>query len=687
VTGRTVRVVWRKELLDTLRDRRTIMAMIVVPLLVYPLLIIVISQLGIRQVEKLRASTARVAVLPPEGAGPVIAALEADSTFAVLRPADPESALAARELDAVIVLPAGFAERLAAMEQPEVVVRVDLSRDRGEEMRARVRDFLVEWREDLVARDLEARALPGALVKPFSVTVENAAGARKMGGSLVGRILPFFLVVMMMTGAFYPAIDVTAGERERGTLETLLVAPASRFAIVMGKFLTVFVASVITTLANMLSIAFTVFFLLGSMNVNLPAGENLASLLDARALGLVFVVMLPMALLFSSLALLVATFARSFKEAQNYLSPLVIACMAPAYLSFLPGIELTHGLALVPVANVVLLSRELFLGNVPWPFFAITMATVTALALFFLARTVTLFGGEAMLGGGSTPMRWSWRRLFRAEGARPAMELTPGIVAQVFPLVLLGFFYLGTPLQLESLKLGLAVTQIAVIAGIPVLAMRLFHIPVRVSLGLAAAPSARALLWTLLAAPGATLVAIGAAQLQGLLVEVPESYRKLMETLFRTEAGGNLALSLLVFALLPAVCEEILFRGFVLRGLRSRLGWGSAIFWTGILFGAFHFDLYRLFPTTVLGWVLGGVAWATGSLWPCMLLHAVNNALAVLSTSEAARARFSWLGGEEALPAAVLLGAAALGLMGLGGLTHLARARRGGKDPATITVD
>ena len=261
---REIGLVWRKDLLDILRDRRTIMAMIVVPLLVYPILMIVISQLGISQVEKIQASRARVAVVPDDIAPDLMKSLAADSTISIHPSTDPDADLANRELDAVIFLPDDFDERLSSLDSTQVTLKVDLSRDRGERMRDRLRGFLVDWRDGLVSQRLVERDLPPSFVKPFTVKVENTAGERKMGGSLVGRILPFFLVVMMMSGAFYPAIDVTAGERERGTLETLLVAPASRFNIVIGKFLTVFVASMVTTLANILSIAFTVFFLIRS---------------------------------------------------------------------------------------------------------------------------------------------------------------------------------------------------------------------------------------------------------------------------------------------------------------------------------------------------------------------------------------------------------------------------------------
>jgi sodium transport system permease protein len=307
---------------------------------------------------------------------------------------------------------------------------------------------------------------------------------------------------------------------------------------------------------------------------------------------------------------------------------------------------------------------------VEWSFLAMTMGTMTALAFLLLARTVSLFGGEAMLGGTEGGPRFSWRNLLRREGPRREEALTPGTVATVFFLVLLGFFYLGMPLQLGNVKLGLAITQILVIAGIPVIALRVLGVPVGRTLKLIPAPRGRILALALAAAPAATMIASLVAMAQGIFLEVPASYRELMEKLFRAQGGGGLVLSIAVFAILPGICEETLFRGFVLRGLLRRLSPGRAILWTAVLFGAFHFDLYRLFPTTVLGLILGWVAWTTGSLWPAMVLHAANNTIAVLATNTEVLKRLPWLGEGTSLPPWVMAVAGGLGILAAWGLAR-----------------
>jgi membrane protease YdiL (CAAX protease family) len=148
-----------------------------------------------------------------------------------------------------------------------------------------------------------------------------------------------------------------------------------------------------------------------------------------------------------------------------------------------------------------------------------------------------------------------------------------------------------------------------------------------------------------------------------------------MRRLVTTESGGGLALAILVFALLPALCEEILFRGFVLRGLLHRVSPAKAVIWSALIFGAFHFDLYRLLPTAVLGLVLGWVAVTTGSLWPSIVLHAANNAIAVLATNAEVVGWVPWLAEDAVPPVWILAGAFAVGVVALFTIARLGRGR------------
>jgi membrane protease YdiL (CAAX protease family) len=358
----------------------------------------------------------------------------------------------------------------------------------------------------------------------------------------------------------------------------------------------------------------------------------------------------------------------------------MIACMAPAYLSFLPGVEINHVWAMIPIANVVLLSRELLLGNYPWVYLFMTIGTMSAIALLLLNRTVQLFGHEAMLGGESAP-KFAWRNLIRRDPHRRPETLSPTLVAPVFLLVLLGFFYLGTPLQLQDSRTGLVLTQLFVIAGIPIMALRFWGIPIARTLGLSRVPGPAVLACVLIAAPAATMAAALVGMAQGTIMEVPESYRELMEKLFQSHGGTGFAAALIAFAVIPGICEEIFFRGFVLRGLAHKMSPAAAIVWTAVLFGAFHFDLYRLLPTTVLGLFMGTLVWFTGSLWPAILLHVANNGIAVAANNVEALKQVPWLQEGAAIPLEVILAVGVLGFLGIWGMVRMTGGAKGLRRP------
>jgi membrane protease YdiL (CAAX protease family) len=224
--------------------------------------------------------------------------------------------------------------------------------------------------------------------------------------------------------------------------------------------------------------------------------------------------------------------------------------------------------------------------------------------------------------------------------------------------VLLGFFYLGTPLQLQDTRGGLVLTQLLVIAGIPILALRFWGLPVGRVLGLRRIPRPGVMALVLIGAPAATML----AALVGMA-----------KRLFESQGGTGLLTAILVFAVIPGFCEEILFRGFVLRGLATRMNSLNAVFWTAVLFGAFHFDLYRLMPTITLGFVLGLLVWVTGSLWPAILLHITNNTIAVLATNRDVVAAVPWLDEGAEIPLQIVLMVGALGVTCAVGIIRMNR--------------
>ena len=212
-------------------------------------------------------------------------------------------------------------------------------------------------------------------------------------------MIPYFVILLCLTGAMYPAMDLTAGEKERGTIETLLCSPVSRTHLVLGKFLMVLTASIVTALLSIASMA--VSFDVGKkMLLAFTGGAASPALqitITGKAIAAIFLVVLPLAVFFSAALLAISIFAKSFKEAQSYISPLMIAVVLPAVAALLPGVELTPALALVPVLNTSLVGKEIVTGTYHWNLIALIFLSSSAYAGVAIAIAVKLFQREDVL--------------------------------------------------------------------------------------------------------------------------------------------------------------------------------------------------------------------------------------------------------------------------------------------------
>jgi sodium transport system permease protein len=263
----------------------------------------------------------------------------------------------------------------------------------------RLQKFFRDLRDRTIRERLESRHIPDSLIRPLDIKQENVAPPEKVGGAILGGLVPYFVILLCLTGAMYPAMDLTAGEKERGTMETLLCSPVSRTHLVLGKFLMVLTASVATAVLSIGSMAFS-FGVGKRLLLGMARGAANGALqitITAKSILLVFVMVLPIAVLFSAALLAIALFAKSFKEAQSYISPLMIIVVLPAVAALLPGVELNAALALVPVLNTSLVSKEIVTGTYHWKYVALIFASSSVYAAAALAIAVKLFQREDVL--------------------------------------------------------------------------------------------------------------------------------------------------------------------------------------------------------------------------------------------------------------------------------------------------
>lgn len=396
---RQVGIVYRKEMLDTLRDRRTLISMIVVPLLLMPLLMFGMVKLSLRLVQRARQETATVMILGAEHAPTLTARIEIAEGFHVV-PSAPDYAtrISNKQLRAAIEFLPGFEAAIQRGEKPAVKIYHYAGEIKSQFAVRNLQALLRTYRDEIVAQRLAARQLSPEILQPFESKEENVAPPEKVGGSMFGGFLPYLIIVLMLQGAMYPAIDLTAGEKERGTIETILASPVARSELVLGKFLTVLTASVATALLSLVSMAGSFLLVPDAFDRMRRSGEIPPQMaLSGKGVAAVLLMILPLAVMFASALLALALLARSFKEAQSYISPLMIIVILPAIGSLLPGVELDRRLALIPILNVSLVSKEILTGNYPWNLILLIFGSSCVYALVALFIAIRTFHRESVL--------------------------------------------------------------------------------------------------------------------------------------------------------------------------------------------------------------------------------------------------------------------------------------------------
>ena len=397
---RNIAIVYHKELIDSLRDRRTVISMIVVPLLIMPLLTIGMGVLSVTLVGLAMKEIPKVMILGGEDSPRVMAELRQLKDLQVV-PAKPDYSeeISNKQIRAAVEIPEGFEAKLAAGESSTVKIYMYEGEIKSSFGAERLQQFFRELRDRAIREHLEARQLPESLARPFNIEEKNVASPEKVGGAILGGLVPYFVILLCLTGAMYPAMDLTAGEKERGTIETILCSPVSRTHLVLGKFLMVLTASIATVVLAITSMAVSFGtgkkMLLGVTHGTVDAALQIT--ITGKAVVSIFFVVLPLAVFFSAALLALSLFAKSFKEAQSYISPLMIVVVLPAVAALLPGVELNPALALVPVLNTSLVGKEIITGTYHWSLIALIFLSSSVYAGVAIAIAVRLFQREDVL--------------------------------------------------------------------------------------------------------------------------------------------------------------------------------------------------------------------------------------------------------------------------------------------------
>src|SRR5258707_2133223 len=354
-------IVYRKEFTEWVRDRRTLISTVLVPLFFFPIIMVGFTALAVVMVGKAKEETPRIMILDGEDSPEVVAGLrEVKSLEIVPYSANWKEQISDKEIRAAVEIPPGFQAALEKGEPKTVKIYYYEGEMKSSFGVDRIEKFLKDYRDQVVKERLAAKNVPPSVLTPFDIHQENVAPPEKVSGATVGGFIGYMVVLLCMTGAMYPAIELTAGEKERGTMETILSSPISRMNFGLGKCLLVLSAALATAALSVMSMGISFAAL---RRFNMSSGRLVAASLRRKVCpdtaAAIFLMALPMAVLFSAVLMTIALFAKSHKEGQSYLTPMTFLVVIPAGGSLLPGGGLTPKIAMGPILNTNPVCKEL----------------------------------------------------------------------------------------------------------------------------------------------------------------------------------------------------------------------------------------------------------------------------------------------------------------------------------------
>lgn len=620
---RQLKTLYKKEIMDVIRDKKTILTMVVLPVILYPLLFLVIMQvmtmiLSTQEEQTYYVAYDKVAEADRKALEDWICGDEDgyDYVIQTKESSNPEKDLENEKIDAYITTSVTDAQIVYEVHYLSAVTNSSSVSDMLKEEITSYSKKIAEENAGKLGLDVTR------VLYPVDSELKDQSSNESSMGSLLGSFIPFLLITGILTGCMYPAIDITAGEKERGTLETLLTLPIGNLELIISKFLSVATVAIVSVFINVLSIGGIVLYLYKTvMSLSEGAGTfRVASFVPAILIS--FICVVAFALFMSAVVMCICAFAKSFKEANNYITPLTLVVMLTAYVGFIPNVELSTKTALIPVANICLLMKNLMVFKYDFTLILMVLFSnvlYAFVAVWFLSR---IYDSESILFGESfSGIKLFERRKNIEKGSLPTIQ--ESLLILVVALLLM--VYAGGVMSLSHPLAGVVVPQFF-IGVLPVLACIYIKGDLRKVFSIRK-PGIRKM-------TGAVILILGASAAALLLSNVlgyffPDNSRSLNEEYLQLLKGVPFWAALLLIALTPAVCEELLFRGYMFTAFRRKMSIGKAIIFVSVLFAISHMSLIKILPTALLGAALAYAVYCSDSIFTSSLMHFLNNGFSV----------------------------------------------------------
>lgn len=396
---KNIRLLFSKELLGAVRDRRTLILTVFFPLIFYPLIVGVMGHFTTAEQVRLDTMIPTVIIVDNSDDEMFQDRVRQASAFYPLFVSDVKNGLQDLQDKTGQVMMAVNKDAGGPGIGLDITLYYDQTDQIGVVAAARVRDFLQAYLSDVMREKLDQLGMDyDSLSPPIKLTVENVATGESMGRMILSRLLPYFMVLAILTGAMGLGAEITAGEKERGTIATLLVSQLSRTEIVLGKFLTILTVSLVSSILSAIGLLIGVHFFGGNLATTGAAqGVQATFSLSLASFGWMLVVLIPLAIILSALVVIVGTYARSQKEASTYLMPIYMVIVLIGLVSMSGGVTFAGTRFLIPIANALYALQEIIMGNLQFSHLVYTLGANVICGAILIAASIQAFKREAVL--------------------------------------------------------------------------------------------------------------------------------------------------------------------------------------------------------------------------------------------------------------------------------------------------
>lgn len=390
---KNILIIAKKEITDLLRDKRTLMTMIIIPVLVFPIIMGITGKITSSNIKKEQEKVLRIGVVQSPNSSTIQQLFDGrpDIKFSLFQDASQfESLIQQDSIDGALLASDSLPESIAAMKSAQITL---LYKSANWGVKERTMTVLEGYKNTLMNERLAKLNINRQSIDPIEIKIQDVSSVREKIGQSIGGMIPYILIIFSFIGCMYPAIDLFTNEKERGTLETILVTPVKRLEILFGKMIVVALTGLISAVLSLIGLSVG----LKQFSSDLPEDimGTLMNFIEPSNAIMLIAMLVPLLIFFASLLTMVTTYAKSYKEAQSIISPMMIIIIMPAVIGMMPGIKLNFSTALIPIANISLATKEIIAGTISYPMYAVVLCSLLVYAAIGVFAAAIWFGRES----------------------------------------------------------------------------------------------------------------------------------------------------------------------------------------------------------------------------------------------------------------------------------------------------